>query len=376
VAAEPVPAERADRFSPARPVPYHECLGGDMTVRLDWRVGAVLLGACFASIMPPALRAQPAQDDFYKSHMLTIVVGYAAGGGADLYARLVARHMRDHLPGNPTIVVQYMPGAASMTAANFVHSVAPKDGSVIGVINRGVPFEPLVGNKAARFDARDFAWIGAPVQELSILSAWHTTQFKKFEDVLTHEMTVSSTGAGGETAVFSALLSNITKAKLKPISGYPGVADMLLAIEHGETDGGITTWGIIRSTRPSWITDGMINIMLQLTAKPSDDPALKNVPVVTSFVKNEDDRKLVDFFFARLAMTWPFMAPPGMPADRVELLRHAFDETMKDPGLLADAAKENSDIKPLSGAEVEKIVRDAYDSPPAVLQRATALSNP
>lgn len=333
-----------------------------------------ILGACgvifVCGVAFAGANAQPA-DSFYKSHPLTIVIGFSPGGGYDIFGRTVGRHIAKHIPGNPTVVPQNMPGAGSLKAINYLANVAPRDGSNIAIFSRGVPFERLFGNAGANFDVSKLNWIGSPSQETNVVFSWHSTPFKTFDDVLKREMVVASTGTGADTATFPLLLNQILQTRLKVITGYPGAAETFLAVERSEVDGiGGISWGPIKSSKPDWLRDKKINVLLQLSFEKHPD--LPNVPLAGDFVA-DGDKQLLDLFLARLVMAWPFAAPPDVPADRVAVLRNAFDATMEDPGFREDARKQDLEIRPVKGDAIKSIVEKAYASPKAIVERGRTL---
>ena len=330
------------------------------------------LGALVSGGLPSEAEAQSAEA-FYKSHPLTIVIGFTPGGGYDLYGRTVGRHISKYLPGNPNVIPQNMPGAGSLKAINFLYNNAPKDGSTIGTFSRGIPMEPLMGNQEARFDPLKLIWIGSPSQETNVVFAWHTTPFKTMDDLKSQEMIVASTGQGADTATFPLLLADIFKVKVKVVTGYPGAAETLLAVERGEVHGlGGLSWGYVKSARPSWIKENKINVILQFAREKNEE--LKTVPMATDLVKDAGDRQLLDMFVSRLVMAWPLAAPPDVPKDRIQALRTALAATMKDKDFLAEAEKQNMDVAPVSGEEIETLLKRIYASPPDVVARAREIT--
>lgn len=329
-----------------------------------------ILALCIPFAAP---NAQPAEN-FYKGRPLVIVIGFTPGGGYDLFGRTVGRHIAKHIPGNPNVVPQNMPGAGSLKSINYLYSAAPKDGSTIAIFSRGVPFEPLFGNASAPFDPSKFNWIGSPSQETNVVFSWHTTPFKTFEDVLKREMLVASTGTGADTAMFPLLLNEVLKTKFKIVTGYPGAAETFLAVERSEVDGiGGISWGPIKASKADWLRDNRINILLQLSLEKHPD--LPNVPLAMELVTDSGDKQLLELFLARLVMAWPFAAPPDVPAERVKTLRRAFAETMTDPGFLADAKKQDLEISPVTGETIESILKRVYSSPKSVVERGRELTD-
>jgi tripartite-type tricarboxylate transporter receptor subunit TctC len=301
----------------------------------------------------------------------TVVIGYPPGASYDIYARTFARHLSKHLPGQPTIVVQNMAGAGSLRAANFLYNAAPKDGSTIGVFSRGLAMQPLLDDTGVQYDARKFNWLGSLTSEVSILMSWHTTPFKTVDDVRTREMIAAATGSGADSIIFPYILNGVLGTKLKVITGYPGNIDMQLAMERGEADGNAgTSWSGLTSFKPDWIRDKKINVVLQLAGRKHPD--LSSVPLVMEFAKNASDKGVLEFIFARQDMAYPFVAPPGVPAERVQILRQAFDAVLKDPAYLADARRQHLEADPAKGADIASLVDKIYASPPEVIARVKA----
>ena len=319
--------------------------------------------------MTPASAQTP--EEFYRGKTIHFVIGYAPGSGYDLYARLLARHYGQHIPGKPTVVAQNMPGAGSLAAANYLYEIAPKDGTYIGMTGRGTPMTPLLGGKGATFkDENSFTWIGSMNNEVSVCVAWHTSGVKSIEQAMTRELTTSATALGADdTTVFPAVLNAMIGTKFKWITGYAGGAAMNLAMERGEVDGRCGwSWSSVKSTQPDWLKDGKISILLQLSLEKH--PELQHIPSVMDFAKSDEQKKVLELIFARQVMGRPVLAPPGLPADRVKVLRAAFDATMKDREFLAEADKGQWEITPVSGEEIEKLMARIYATPPVVVELA------
>jgi tripartite-type tricarboxylate transporter receptor subunit TctC len=318
---------------------------------------AAILGFCLLS---HAHAQDPAS--FYKGKTLDLYVGYSAGGGYDVYARALARHMGHFIPGNPTIVPKNMPGAGSLVLANWLYNVASKDGSAFGMIGRGTAFDPLLGSTKAQFDAVKFNWIGSMNDEVSVCVAWYTSGIAKLEDVTQKELTVGGTGPAADTDQFPKVLNATIHTKFKIIPGYPGGNDIDLAMERGEVMGRCGwSWSSVVATHKSWVDEKKINILVQLSL--TKHPDLPDVPLVMDFAKTDEERGIFKLVFARQPMGRPFLAPPGVPADRTATLRKAFMDTMKDPGFLAEAEKMRLEINPVSGDAVQAIVQEVYQTP-------------
>jgi tripartite-type tricarboxylate transporter receptor subunit TctC len=307
-------------------------------------------------------------EEFYKSHPLSIIIGFSAASAYDLYGRAVGRHIAKHIPGNPTIVPVNKPGAGSLTAANYIYSIAPKDGSTIGIINRSAVMEPLLGTSGAKFDPRKFTWLGSVGNEVSICAAWHTAAVKKWDDLQSHEFVVASSGLSSDTGVFALVLKNLFGAKVKIITGYPGGAEMSKAMETGEVDGRCGwSWSGVKASKPTWLSEKQINILVQMGLQKAPD--LPNVPLIMDFARNDEERKILKLIYSRQEFAWPFMAPPDLAPERKLLLRTAFEATLKDPDFLADAHKMALDVNPVSGQAVEELIDELYQSPPELVDK-------
>jgi tripartite-type tricarboxylate transporter receptor subunit TctC len=321
-----------------------------------------------------AICAGPARadavSDFYKGKTVTVIVGYSAGGGYDLYARALARHMGRHIPGQPTLVVNNMPGAGSVAAANYIYGVAAKDGTVFGTFSRGVPMEPLIGTANTRYEADKFTWIGSISNELSICAVAGKSPVKTFDDALTKPFTVAGEASGSDPDTYAKLFRNLFGAKLKLVTGYPGGNDMTLAIERGEVDGRCGwSWGSIKATRPEWISgENKINVLLQLALERS--PELPDVPTAYEKAADQRQRDVVKLIISRQIVARPFAAPPGIPEDRKQALRNAFDATMKDAEFLKEAKAMALEVDPVGGAEVDKLIAELYAAPKDVIEQA------
>jgi len=320
-------------------------------------------GVLAASAIQPA--AADAIADFYKNRTVTLYVGYGPGAGYDTYARTVARHLGKHIPGNPNVIVVNRPGAGSLVLTNELYNVMPKDGTAFGLVARGVAMEPLLGNEKAKFDARNFSWIGSANKEVSLCIAWHNTPIRTFEDLFTEEMLVG--GIGGDTNTFPKVLNHVLGTKLKLIAGYAGGGALALAMEQGEVQGRCgLSWSTAKSHH--WIAQEKVRILVQMSLEKHPD--LPNVPLIMDYTKDADARNALALVFAPQVMGRPFVAPPGVPADRVTALRDAFMATMKDPQFLAEAKKQKLEINPASGEQIAKLLRDIYGSSP----RAVAIA--
>jgi tripartite-type tricarboxylate transporter receptor subunit TctC len=340
-----------------------------------WRVISRIRGIATAVFATAALTsAGHAQGvaDFYKGKTVELLIGYSGGGGYDVYARLLARHMARHIPGNPTIVPRNMPGAGSLVLANWLYNVAPKDGSAFGIIGRGTPFDPMLGIDAAKFDPTRYLWLGSMNNEVSVCVSWHTSGVTKYEQLLKQELVVGGTGPSADTDQFPRITNAVLGTKFRIISGYPGGNDINLAMERGEVGGRCGwSWSSVISTRMNWFKEKKVHVLMQMALEKHDD--LPDVPLVVDLAKTDEQRAILRLIFARQALGRPFLGPPGVPQDRAAALRKAFMDTMKDKAFLAEADKAQLEITPLGGDAIEKIIRDAAATNPAVLKKTAAM---
>ena len=308
----------------------------------------------------------------FAQSQISLVIGYPPGAIYDVYGRLVARHIGRHLPGNPTVVPQNMPGAGSLRTANYLYNIAPKDGSTIGLFARGMAMQPLFDSQGIQFDARKFNWLGSTSAEVSVVLASASKPFKTIADAQAREMVVSASGSGADSVIFPYVLNGVIGTKFKVVSGYPGNSDMLLAVERGEVDGNAgTSWIALVSIKPNWVRERKINVLLQLATRKHRD--LVAVPLAAEFARNESDLKTLDLIFSRQDMAYPFVAPPDVPAPRLAVLRAGFAATLKDPEFLTEAARLNLEVDPISADEVTAVVRRAYTMPGDVVARTKAV---
>jgi tripartite-type tricarboxylate transporter receptor subunit TctC len=303
--------------------------------------------------------------EFYKGKTISLLIGFGVGGEDDLWARAISRHIGNHLPGNPIMVPQNVPGSGGLLVANRIANTVPKDGTVIGLINRGIPFEPLLGGQGAQFDVMKLNWIGSPSRDTTVCAARKDAEVKTLADLTSKELSVGGTGSGADTAIYPEFLSALLGLKFKLVKGYQGSHEIQLAMERGEVQGiclaydSLSRWNLART--------GRINVLLQAALEP--DPRLHGVPSVADLARSENDRKALALFFARAAAGRPFVAPPDVPADRIAALRAAFDATLRDPAFLEDAQKQNLHVVPITGRQLSDIIADAHKTPPEVVKR-------
>ena len=327
----------------------------------------ILIGlACSLGMLTAAGAQTPSVEEFYKGKTIRLIVSSEPGGGYDNYARLVARHLGEHIPGKPSVIVQNMPGAGGLNAANNIFNIAPKDGTVIGHVQRNVPFVAIQGLPGPRFDPTKFNWLGSLNNEVNVCVAWHTAKVKSVQDALKDELIVGGSGPN-DTEVTPAVLNNILGTKFKIITGYPSSSAVTLAMERGEVEGLCSSYSSIENRNRHWITEKKVNFLVQNSTKKHPD--LPNVPLAMEFAKNNEDRQLIELNDARLIMGRPFMVGPDVPEDRVKALRAAFSAMVQDPHFLEDAKKQSMEITPVDGDEVQELLERVAKTPKAVIER-------
>jgi tripartite-type tricarboxylate transporter receptor subunit TctC len=310
-----------------------------------------------------------AEEPFYKGKTVSLIIASNASGGYDTYGRLLSRHMGAHLAGNPSFVVQNMPGAGGIRAANHLYSVAPKDGTVIGIFDQAVFLNQLLGVAGLRGDVAKFNWLGRMIGNSAVLFAWHTAEVKKIEDAFTHELIVAASGSSSR--LNWTALNALTGTKLKLLTGYEGPATAKIAMERGEVEALSLPWPVLRNENRDWLSQRKINLLLQAGIEKNAD--LPQLPRMLDLAKNEDDRKVLEIFAAPSLVGRSFVAPPGLPKERVDELRAAFMAMVKAPEFLAEIEKMNFDIEPLPGAELQAFF-DKADYPPALIERAKEIA--
>jgi tripartite-type tricarboxylate transporter receptor subunit TctC len=332
-------------------------------------VSAACLSAVLALGSTP-LSAQQTSGPF-SGKTVQMIIGFGPGGGYDRWGRVVARHIGRHLPGNPQVVPQNMPGAGSFIAANHIYNVAPKDGTVMGIIARDAPLGPLTGAEGARFDPLKLTWLGTPTTETNVCIAFHTAKVKSVKDLFTTEMILGDTGPGTGTQTYPRALSELLGMKFRLVSGFPSSSDVFLAMERGEVDGICESLDSVINKRPDWIATGKVVVLFQGGAAPN--PELKNVPFILDLARNEEERQAMLFLYGGQGIGRPFVAPPDMPADRLKMVRDAFGKTMSDPEFIADVKKENLDLEPLDGEHLATLIARMYQTPKAVVDKVSNL---
>jgi tripartite-type tricarboxylate transporter receptor subunit TctC len=328
----------------------------------------IFVAAAVGTIIGSAAVADPIED-FYKGKQLNWILSAGSGGGYSTYAHAFAQFFSEHIPGHPTIVIQNMPGAGGIKAMNYLNNVAPKDGTTIGLVHSSVPFAPLYGLEGATFDPRKMNWLGSINTASGICVAWHTSGIKTWDDLMTKEYVVGTSGAGSQMETLPNMLKHLFGAKIKIISGYKGGNDVFLAMERGEVMG--RCGGLIASmssTRPDWLPQKKVNIPIQFALKRNS--RFPDVPAIAEFAKDEKTKQILALVFSPQAMDRPVLLPPGTPKDKVDALRKAFKETVEDPRFVAEAKKQKLEVDYVSGEEVQEVIENAFSFPPEIIKLA------
>jgi tripartite-type tricarboxylate transporter receptor subunit TctC len=336
-------------------------------------LGAVVVSVLQFGLLPGGEAAAQPPNAPYAGKQIRMVIAGGVGGGYDVYARFLARHISRHIPGNPTIVSQNMPAAAGLAATNWAYSAAaPRDGTAIIATYNALLDDPLYGSPAARFDPLRFQSVGSIAKQQTVCATWHTSKIKTIDQAKKQEVTVSATGASGDRATMPRILNALLGTKFKVIAGY-GTTESMLAVERGEVDGmcGVS-WSTLKVSNPDWIQNNRLTVMIQAGAKPQ--AGLPDVSLVIDQVLNAEDRRLIELLFFPQEMGRPFIMPPDTPKELVNTIRRAFNATMKDPAFLAEAKKSLFDVDPLTGEEMERILRRAYATPTELVRRAEKLN--
>jgi tripartite-type tricarboxylate transporter receptor subunit TctC len=337
---------------------------------------ALLTGALMAAMTLPA--SADAIADFYGGKQINLIIGYGTGGGYDLYARLLARFIGDHIPGKPTVVAQNMPGAGSRRAANWLYKVAPKDGTVIATLSQTTPIDQVLEQPGIQFDVERFNWIGNMVVVNNIMFVSAATGVRTIDDAKKKPLAIGSTGASSPSVLYPQVSNNLFGTKFKIVSGYSGGGDINLAIERREVDGrGSDSWASLKANKSDWLRDGTVNILFQ--TGPGRETDLPDVPLWSELGQNDEQRLVLEVLSGDVAVGRPILTAPDVPVDRVKALRKAFDDTLKDPRFVAAAKQTNMHINPMGGEELQRIVRKFAGLSPkviAMVKEAVKTKNP
>jgi tripartite-type tricarboxylate transporter receptor subunit TctC len=330
-----------------------------------------IAGALLAAAIPAGACAQ----DFYKDRQISMLVASGVGGGYDVYARALGRHMPRHIPGNPVFVARNMPTAGGLTAANTLYNTSERDGSVIAALTNGVPMDPLFGVKEAKFDGRKFSWIGSMGKLQNVCATWHSSPIKTIQDAQAREVVVGASGTTSNSSIMPRIANEVLGTKFRVINGYDPSSGLNKALESGEVEGicGLG-WSTLTASRPDWVRDNRLNVLVQFGFEKLAD--LPNVPSALDLVTSAEKRAILELILVRQETGRPILGPPDVPADRLAILRRAFDATMKDAEFLTEAKKLQLDIDPLNAAEIEKLLAKAYDAPKNIVEAATRLVVP
>jgi tripartite-type tricarboxylate transporter receptor subunit TctC len=329
------------------------------------------LAAAAACLLIAADRAAAQDEPFFKSKQVAIVVGSSPGGGYDTYARLLARHFGDALPGRPTVVVQNMSGAGSNRAAGYIYSVAPKDGTAIGAIFPGAVLQPLLSEVAVPHDPSKLVYLGSANSDVYVCYTRTDAAVKTYKDLLSRELIVGASNPGATTYDLPLLLNNLIGTRFKIVTGYPGSREITLALERGEVQGACGLgWTGIEVMHPDWFSTGKVQVLVQLSTAGHPDLNKRGVPLAAALARNDDQRKVMELVFSQGIFGRPFVLPPEVPAERVTALRKGFMAAMNSEGLKAEAAKANLDIEAIPGDDLQVLVAGLYATPPHLVAQA------
>ena len=340
------------------------------TLRPALRLGLFAVLACIAAT---SAKAQDAVAHFYSGKQITIYVGSSAGGGYDTYARLIARHFGNHIPGNPTVVVENMPGAGSNKAAGYVYSVAPKDGTAMAAVFPGALLDPLIGDVNVQHDPNKLIYVGNANSDVYICFLRSDAPAQTFKDTMSHEVILGASNAGGTTRDLPAMMNNLLGTKFRVVTGYAGSKEITLAIERNEVNGACGIgWTGLPTMHPDWFAKKLMNVIVQADIKGHPDLNKMGVPLATQFAKSDEDRQVMELIESQGVFGRPYVMPPGVPAERVAALRRAFVATFKDPALRAEGDKMQLDLDYMSGDDLQALVAKLYALPGNIVARAKA----
>ncbi len=309
-------------------------------------------------------------DPYFQGKTIAVVTSTGAGGTYDVTARLIARHMPRYIPGNPTMIVQNMPGGGNVLATNFMYAVAPRDGTTIASIHNAIPLHQVLDGRGVRYDAAKFNWLGSTGPETEVIIVWHTAGVGTIEQAKEKEIILGGTGAGSGLVIIPTAMNNLLGTKFKMVMGYKSSEDINLALQRGEVQARAFSLVSITSQRADWIKEKKISFLVQVGAKRDKD--LPDVPLLTELAASDEQREILKLISSAPGLGRPYIAPPGVPADRLAILRNAFDATLKDKAFLAEAEKLQMDIDPMRADETARIVGDVINAPPDLVAKAKA----
>jgi tripartite-type tricarboxylate transporter receptor subunit TctC len=333
------------------------------------------MAALLVSIGLASQAQSQTQSDFFRGKTIRLIIGAAAGGGYDLPGRALANHITRHIPGNPKIIVENMPGASSLVMTNYLYNIAPRDGTAIGMVNNSIPLEPRLKvltrqGGGAQFDLEKMSWIGSPVREPHLMWAWSTAA-RNIDDMRKRKVIIGSNGVGGDNYTLPFLANKLLGTQAVLVTGYPGTNDTFLAVERGEVQGGGTSLLNLMANRSEWFRDGRASVIVNFGTERL--PELPEVPTAVELAQSDADKELFRFFAMKFEMARPLALPPNVPPERVQILQDAFDATMKDPEYIAEAKKIGLDVSPLRGVEIVRLVQEIQATPEPVVQRLREL---
>ena len=314
--------------------------------------------------------AQPAQD-FYKDSTINLYIGFPAGGGYDIYGRLVAKHLGGHIPGNPKIVPQNMVGAGGIRAANYLYSAAPKDGTALGIIPDTAPSEELLGTQGVAYVSKNLNWIGRITSSVNVQAFWHTSNISSLVDLMQRQGVVGGSGPAAPAVTYPKVLNALVGTKFKVVTGYGGAAESCLAMEKGEVDGCLTAWSTVKAAKRAWLDEKKAKIVIQWGA--TRHPELPDIPAMVELGKTPEDRALLGLYASATEIGKSIVAPPGVLPERVKILRDAFSAMLRDAEVVAEVKKLNLDWDPMPGEELQRYIEQVSNVPPALIARAKAI---
>lgn len=335
------------------------------------RIAALIFACAIAAQACTACADEVA--DFFRDRQINFIVSYGPGGSYGLYAQIAARHLPKHLPGNPNVIVQFMPGAGGIAATNHLYNVAPKDGSTVATVTKDLALEQALRPNEVRFDARKFGWVGSFAEYIGVFAVWTASGITSIEDVKKRETILATSGRGHQGSQLAVLLNEFAGTKFKLVAGYRGAADMNLAMERGEAHARITSWSGMKGQQAEWLKAGMAAVIAQ--GGERRQPDLPQVPLFSEIVTDPEGRKLLALIESGAVVGWPVLLPPGVPAGRLTAWRRAFDATMKDPEFITEVTKSQLEVAPKTGAAIEKAMSDALSADEKVLARARAIAD-
>ena len=329
----------------------------------------IAMGLAAALLAASGAQAQESVADFYRGKSVSLLVGYPPGGGYDVYARVMQRFLPKYIPGNPQVIVRNVPGAASLTLVNQLYSVEARDGTVFGLFARSVAMDRLMGRQGTNFDPVKLGWVGSANNEVSICTMRGDLGIKSVDDFMSASITFGANAPGSESDMYPTILNNLLGAKFKVVTGYPAASDLMMAIERGETQGRCGwTISAAKSTHADWLREGKLFVAVQFATEKH--PELPNVPLVTEMAKTDEQRQALQLLLSMQTMGRPFAAPPGLPPERLQALRRAFDATMADAEFRADAEKQQLEIQPVTGENLQGIVEAMFAAPANIVESA------